>query len=60
MEKSSFFNAVADTAGNYDRVYKAEDFADYFNKFIFTFLIVKIKRTGANLIGSLISSLHSS
>ena len=34
MEKSSFFNAVADTAGNYDRVYKAEDFADYFNKFI--------------------------
>lgn len=33
MEKSSFFNAV-ETNGTYDRVYKAEDFADYFNKFI--------------------------
>ena len=33
MEKSSFFNAV-ESNGTYDRVYKAEDFADYFNKFI--------------------------
>ena len=33
MEKSSFFNAV-ETNGTYDRVYKAEDFAEYFASFL--------------------------
>lgn len=33
MEKSSFFNSII-TDGNYDRTYKAEDFAEYFNSFI--------------------------
>lgn len=34
MERSGFFNAVRDSQGNYDRVYKAEDFAEFFNSFI--------------------------
>lgn len=33
-EKYSFFNAVMDTDGNYDREYLAEDFAAYFASFI--------------------------
>ncbi len=33
-EKSGFFNAVADSSGNYDREYLAEDFAAYFSRFI--------------------------
>lgn len=33
-EKYSFFNAVMDTEGNYDREYLAEDFAAYFASFI--------------------------
>lgn len=32
--KSGFFEAVVDEAGEYDRVYYAQQFADYFNKFI--------------------------
>lgn len=34
MEKYSFFNAVLTEQGTYDRVYKAEDIADYFSSFI--------------------------
>ncbi len=34
MEKSSFFNAVLDSSGNPDRVYLAEDFAQFFSTFI--------------------------
>lgn len=34
MEKSSFFNAVLDQSGNPDRVYLAEDFAQFFSTFI--------------------------
>jgi hypothetical protein len=33
-ESSGFFNAVADSGGNYDRTYAAEFFADYFNSFV--------------------------
>lgn len=33
-EKSGIFNAVADSSGNYDREYLAEDFAAYFSRFI--------------------------
>ena len=33
-EKYSFFNAVMDSYGNYDREYLAEDFANYFASFI--------------------------
>ena len=33
-EKYSFFNAVMDSNGNYDREYLAEDFASYFASFI--------------------------
>lgn len=33
-EKYSFFNAVMDSEGNYDREYLAEDFAAYFASFI--------------------------
>lgn len=32
--KSGFFEAVVDESGEYDRVYYAQQFADYFNKFI--------------------------
>lgn len=35
MERSSFFNAIS-ANGNYDRIYKAEDFARYFASFIGT------------------------
>ena len=35
MERSSFFNATSD-GSTYDRIYKAEDFADYFASFIGT------------------------
>lgn len=34
MEKSSFFNAVLDANGTPDRVYLAEDFAQFFSTFI--------------------------
>ena len=35
MEKSSFFNSVnIDGTDGYDRVYYAEDFAEYFRSFI--------------------------
>ena len=34
MERYSFFNAVMDSNGNYDREYLAEDFAAYFASFI--------------------------
>lgn len=34
MEKYSFFNSVVDEAGNYDREYLAEDYANYFASFI--------------------------
>lgn len=34
MERYSFFNAVMDATGNYDREYLAEDFAAYFASFI--------------------------
>ncbi|GEM_PF-1317251 len=34
MEKSSFFNAVLDANGTPDRVYPAEDFAEFFSTFI--------------------------
>lgn len=34
MEKSGFFNARKQPDGNYDRTYLAEDFANYFSKFI--------------------------
>jgi hypothetical protein len=34
MEKSSFFNAVLDQSGNPDRIYLAEDFAQFFSTFI--------------------------
>jgi len=34
MEKSSFFNAILDSGGNPDRVYLAEDFAQFFSTFI--------------------------
>lgn len=33
-EKYGFFNAVETSAGTYDRTYNAEDFANYFSKFI--------------------------
>lgn len=33
-EKYGFFNAVETSSGVYDRTYNAEDFADYFSKFI--------------------------
>lgn len=33
-ERYSFFNAVADSSGNFDREYMAEDFARYFASFI--------------------------
>lgn len=33
-EKFSFFNAVVDSAGTYDREYLAEDFATYFASFV--------------------------
>ena len=33
-EKFSFFNAVVDSAGTYDREYLAEDFAKYFASFV--------------------------
>ena len=34
MERYSFFNAVIDDAGNFDREYLAEDYANYFASFI--------------------------
>lgn len=34
MEHSGFFNAERDSQGNYDRMYKAEDLAQFFSSFI--------------------------
>ena len=33
-ERSGFFNAEIDSNGQYDRTYKAEQFAEYFSAFI--------------------------